>query len=194
MKNKKKDTKFVVAAAMLAALCCIATMIIKIPTPTFGYIHLGDGFVLLCGILLGPLYGALSAGIGSMFADLFSGYASFAPATFAVKAGTALIAALLSRLFRKLFHSASGDFAGGLIAGAVAETFMVIGYFVYEIFLAMLAAGQFTNTTFAAGVSSSATGIPFNIVQGFVGIVITLLLLPLLKKIPDVRSWIEEEK
>lgn len=194
MMAKKKDTKFIVAAAMFAALCCIATMIIKIPTPTFGYIHLGDGFVLLCGILFGPLYGALSAGIGSMFADLFSGYASFAPATFVVKAGTALIAALLFRLFKKLFHSAAGDFAGGLIAGAVSETFMVIGYFVYEIFLAMLAAGQFTSTSFAAGVSSSATGIPFNIVQGFVGIMITLILLPLLKKVPDIRSWIDDCK
>ena len=70
---------------------------------------------------------------------------------------------------------------------------MVIGYFVYEIFLAMIAAGQFTNTTFTAGVSSSATGIPFNIVQGFTGIIITVLLLPLLKKIPDVRMWINAE-
>jgi len=188
--KKSKDTKFIVAAAMLAALTCIATMIIKIPTPTFGYIHLGDGFVLLCGILLGPLYGALSAGIGSMFADLFSGYAAFAPATFVIKAVTALIASVLFRLLRKLFASASGEYAGVLIAGVTGEAFMVIGYFVYEIFLAMIAAGQFTNTAFAAGVSSSATGIPFNIVQGFAGIVITVLLLPLLKKIPDVRTWI----
>ncbi len=188
--KKSKDTKFIVAAAMLAALTCIATMIIKIPTPTFGYIHLGDGFVLLCGILLGPLYGALSAGIGSMFADLFSGYAAFVPATFVIKAVTALIASVLFRLLRKLFASASGEYAGVLIAGVTGEAFMVIGYFVYEIFLAMIAAGQFTNTAFAAGVSSSATGIPFNIVQGFAGIVITVLLLPLLKKIPDVRTWI----
>lgn len=191
--KKSKDTKFIVAAAMLAALTCIATMIIKIPTPTFGYIHLGDGFVLLCGILLGPLYGALSAGIGSMFADLFSGYAAFAPATFVIKAVTALIASVLFRLLKKLFTSASGEYAGVLIAGVTGEAFMVIGYFVYEIFLAMIAAGQFTNTAFAAGVSSSATGIPFNIVQGFAGIVITVLLLPLLKKIPDVRAWIGTE-
>lgn len=190
--TEKKDTKFIVAAAMLAALCCIATMIIKIPTPAFGYIHLGDGFVLICGILLGAFYGALSAGIGSMLADLFSGYASFAPATFIIKAGTALIAALLFRLVKKLLHSASGDFAAVLIAGAVSETFMVIGYFVYEIFLAMLAAGQFTSTSFSAGVSSSATGIPFNIVQGVVGILIALILLPLFKKIPDTRAWLND--
>lgn len=191
--KKSKDTKFIVAAAMLAALACIATMIIKVPTPTFGYIHLGDGFVLLCGILLGPLYGALSAGIGSMFADLFSGYAAFAPATFVIKAVTALIAAVLFRFLKKIFSSASGEYAGILIAGIAGEAFMTLGYFVYEIFLAMITAGQFTSTTFTAGVSSSATGIPFNMVQGFVGIVITVLLLPLLKKIPDVRTWISTE-
>ena len=69
-----KNTKKMVTAALLAAFTCIATMIIKIPTPTFGYIHLGDGLVLLCGIILGPGIGALAAGIGSMFADIFSGY------------------------------------------------------------------------------------------------------------------------
>ena len=68
-----KSTKKLVIGALMAALTCIATMIIKIPTPTLGYIHLGDGLVLLCGIVLGPLGGALSAGIGSMFADIFSG-------------------------------------------------------------------------------------------------------------------------
>ena len=56
-----KNTKKMVTAALLAAFTCIATMIIKIPTPTFGYIHLGDGLVLLCGIILGPAIGALPA-------------------------------------------------------------------------------------------------------------------------------------
>ena len=81
-----KNTKKMVTAALLAAFTCIATMIIKIPTPTFGYIHLGDGLVLLCGIILGPGIGALAAGIGSMFADILSGYMTWAPATLIIKA------------------------------------------------------------------------------------------------------------
>ena len=60
-----QNIKKLVTAALLAAMTCVATMIIKIPTPTFGYIHPGDGFVLLCGVVLGPLPGALAAGIGS---------------------------------------------------------------------------------------------------------------------------------
>ena len=189
--KQKYSTKFMVTAALLAAFSCVATMIIKIPTPTFGYIHLGDALVLLCGVILGPVYGGLAAGIGSMLADLFSGYASFAPATLIIKAVTAVIAALLFRGLRKLFHSdhKGSEYLCLIIGGAVAESFMVIGYFLFEIFLAMLAAGSFTGTTFAAGVGSSATGIPFNIVQGFAGIIITLVLLPILEKIPDVKDW-----
>ena len=71
-----QNIKKLVVAALLTARTGIATMIIKFPTPTFGYIHLGDGFVLLCGVVLGPVGGALAAGIGSMFSDIFSGYAS----------------------------------------------------------------------------------------------------------------------
>ena len=64
-------TKKVVTASMLAALVCVATMIIKIPSPLKGYINLGDCIVLLSGWLLSPLYGFLAAGIGSALADIF---------------------------------------------------------------------------------------------------------------------------
>ena len=99
IQNKKgirimKDTKKLVIAALMAAFTCVATMIIKFQTPTFGYIHLGDGLVLLCGIVLGPVTGGLAAGIGSMFADIFSGYITWAPATLIIKALTAFVAGL----------------------------------------------------------------------------------------------------
>ena len=73
-----KNIRKLVLAALLAALTAVATMIIRIPTPTQGYIHLGDGMVLICGILLGPGLGALAAGIGSMMADLIGGYMAWA--------------------------------------------------------------------------------------------------------------------
>ena len=144
-----KNTKKLVIGALMAALTCIATMIIKIPTPTLGYIHLGDGLVLLCGIVLGPLGGALSAGIGSMFADLSI-----------------------------------------ILGGIIGEAVMVFGYFVYEAGLAALASGHFNSATLAAGIASRASGIPFNILQGVTGIVISLVLLPVLMKIEDAREWI----
>lgn len=59
-----KDVKKLVMAALFAALCCVATMSIKIPVPaTNGYIHPGDAMVILSGIFLGPVIGGLAAGI-----------------------------------------------------------------------------------------------------------------------------------
>ena len=77
---------------MLAALTCIATMIIKIPSPLKGYLNLGDCVVLLSGWLLSPLYGFLAAGLGSGLADLISGYGVYVPATFIIKGVRAIAA------------------------------------------------------------------------------------------------------
>lgn len=185
-----QNIKRLVVAALLAAMTCIATMIIKIPTPTFGYIHLGDGFVLLCGVILGPIPGALAAGIGSMFSDIFSGYASWAPATLIIKALTAGIAGLLFHRLQHVIKSDKSRYAAIIIGGIIGEAIMVIGYFAYEAVLAALGSGAFNQATLAAGIASSATGIPFNIVQGVAGIIISVLLLPILSKIPDIREWI----
>ena len=188
---KDQNLKKMVTAALFAALTCVATMIIKIPTPTFGYIHPGDCFVILCGVVLGPFSGALAAGIGSMFSDIFSGYASFAPATLIIKALTALVAGFLFHKLQRVFLSGKGRYAAIVLGGVVGEAIMVFGYFFYEAALAAFGSGAFSSTALAAGFTSSATGIPFNIVQGVVGIILALLLLPVLLKIADVRDWIE---
>ena len=50
--NKKLTTS--VTAAMLAALTCIATMVIKVPTiGTNGYVNIGDSVVVLSMWILG---------------------------------------------------------------------------------------------------------------------------------------------
>ena len=183
------NIKRLVVTALLTAMTCIATMIIKIPTPTFGYIHPGDSFVLLCGIILGPWTGALAAGIGSMFSDIFSGYASWAPATLMIKATTACVAGLLFRKCKHIFSGEKGRYTAIILGGIVGEAIMVLGYFGYEAVLAALGSGAFNQATLAAGIASSATGIPFNIVQGVVGIFLSALLLPALRKIPDIREW-----
>lgn len=67
--------------AVLAALCCVSTVFFVVPLPASGYFNMGDVFVLLSGWLLGPLYGAAAAGLGTMLADVVGGYASYAPAT-----------------------------------------------------------------------------------------------------------------
>lgn len=69
------NLKKLVLAAMFAALSCVATMVIQIPSPMSGYVNLGDCFVLLGGVVLGPVWGFLAGGVGSMLADVILGYA-----------------------------------------------------------------------------------------------------------------------
>lgn len=176
-----------VLAALFIAFTCVATMIIKFPTPTFGYIHIGDCMVLLSGVILGPALGALAAGLGSALADLFSGYFIWVPATFLIKALTALTAGLLYRAITKKVTKAYGKTLSLVLGGIVGEAIMVFGYFLFEVGLAAFGSGALTRESLYAGVLSSATGIPFNIVQGVTGIVLSVVLLPILSKIPVLR-------
>ena len=137
--------------------------------------------------------GALAAGIGSMLSDLFSGYMVWVPATFIIKALTALAAGVL---FRKSSRLLSGSKAAStvrvVLGGILGEALMVFGYFVFEIGLNAASNGGFTSAAVAGGITYSAAGVPANIVQGVTGIVIACILLPILSQIPDVRTWIHD--
>ena len=157
-------TKKLVTASMFAALCCVATMIIKIPSPLKGYLNLGDCVVLLSGFMLTPVYGCLAAGIGSALADIFSGYALYAPATFVIKGAMALVAYYGYKSIAKK----AGGTAARIISGAAAETVMAIGYYVFEGFI--------------YGFVPSMVNIPANVVQGIAGLVIGLMLVRVFEK------------
>ena len=157
-----------VFAALLAALCYVATLIIQVPTPTNGYVNLGDCIVLLSGWMLGPVWGFFAAGIGSMLADVLSGYAYYAPATFLIKGVMALLGVVLYRLIFKAFRHSLPAF---LLSALVGEIIMVLGYFGY----AALILGR--------GLGAAAS-IPGNVVQGVFGLVISTVLALLLSKTP----------
>ena len=155
-----------VLAALFTALTTVMTMVIQVPSPMQGYVNLGDCGVLLSAWVLGPAWGGAAAGIGSMLADLLSGYAHYAPGTLVIKTCMAVAAALILRAFQR------GDrpsLAGQLAGGAAAGTILVAGYFGY----ACLLLGK--------GLAAAAS-IPGNIVQGIAGIAIGLALAVLLQK------------
>ena len=162
MKNSK--TKKIVMASMLAALCCVATMIIKIPSPLKGYLNLGDCVVLLSGFVLSPLYGFLAAGIGSAFADVLSGYVVYAPATFVIKG----IMAIIAHYCFKGIHNKLGNTPARIIGGILAEVEMILGYLVFE--------------SFMYGFVPSLVNVPANGMQGIAGIVIGLILVKIFEK------------
>jgi len=159
-------TKKMTITALFMALTCISTMIIKLPTPgTGGYVHLGDAFVILSGILLGPIYGAIAGGIGSALADLLGGYFIYVPITLIVKALIALGTGLIYHQFTKNLHNIifkcilCGIYATALVAG---------GYLFFESFLYG---------------SAALASVPANIGQGVSGLVISTILLPILQRI-----------
>ena len=157
-------TKKIVNSALLATLICIATMIIKIPSPLKGYVNLGDGVVLIAGWILPPFYGFLSAGIGSALADVFLGYAVYAPATFIVKG---LMAPVAYFIFKLLCNKA-GNLTARITSGVLAEAVMVIGYLLFESIL--------------YGFMPSLVNVPANAVQGVFGIVIATILIKIFEK------------
>ena len=157
-------TKKIVMAALMAALACVATMIIKIPSPLKGYLNLGDCIVLTAGWMLSPTYGFLAAGLGSALADVFSGYVTYAPATFVIKG----VMALVAFYGFKLLHNKLGDLPSRIVSGIVAEIVMILGYFVFEGFL--------------YGFIPSAVNIPANGVQGIAGLIIGVILMKVFEK------------
>ncbi len=165
MRKEKFSTKKIVLSALFAALVCIATMIIKIPSPLNGYVNLGDGFVLLAAWLLPPGFGFLAAGIGSALADLFSGYIIYAPITLFIKGIMALMAHLI---FYKL---KAKPLIAKFISAISAEFFMLLGYFIFEGII--------------YGFVPSLTNIPANSVQGLAGIILAITLGGKIKSITE---------
>ena len=156
--NENNKTRKIVITSMLAALTCVATMIIKIPSPLKGYLNLGDCIVLFAGWMLTPGYGFLAAGLGSALADIFSGYMMYAPATFIIKG---LMAVIAYGLFQFL-HKKTKISAARIVSGIVAEIVMVLGYFLFESML--------------YGCVASAVNIPANAVQGVAGLILGCVL------------------
>ena len=171
MKNGAKSdrrTRQLAAAALFAALSCAATLAIRIPSPTGGYMNLGDTVVLLGAYLLGGGFGAAAGAVGPALADLASGYAAYVPATLAIKALMAALAALVYR--------ACGRRPLGLVlGGAAAELWMVLGYWLYDALLMASPAG-------------ALAGVPSNLVQGALGVAASTALALVLRASRPVRE------
>ena len=63
-------TRMLVLTGVLAAMGCAGTMVLRVPSPTGGYVNLGDAVVLMGAYLLGPVWGAAAGALGPALADL----------------------------------------------------------------------------------------------------------------------------
>ena len=81
-----KAIKEMVYTSLFAALICVATFSIRVPSVvTNGYTHLGDGFIFIAVTLLGKRNGAWAGAIGASLADIIGGYSFYALPTFIIK-------------------------------------------------------------------------------------------------------------
>lgn len=149
----------VIIAALFTAIVCVATYIVQIPMPaTGGFVNLGDCFVLTAGFLLGPVYGGIAAGLGSMLTDILAGYPQYAPATFIIKALMAVIFYFVTKAL-----SQKNSFVSKIVGGIAAEAVMVLGYFGYEAVI----------LKYGIGAAGSILG---NVGQGVVGLIAATVL------------------
>ena len=163
---ERLSTKKLVMCALFAALACVATMSIRIPTPaTGGYIHPGDAVVILCGIFMGPAEAFLAAGIGSCMADLLGGYFIYVPITFIIKG---LVAFSCSHLYRSVTAQGKHGYLAAAACGVIDMALVAGGYFFCEIFL--------------YGLGAALASVPSNLVQGAGGLIITCALYPVLRR------------
>ena len=160
------SVKKLVTAALFAALICVFTMSIRIPTPgTGGYIHPGDAAVILSGIFLDPVAAFLAAGIGSCMADFLGGYFIYVPITFIIKG---LVAFSCSHLYRSVTAQGKHGYLAAAACGVIDMALVAGGYFFCEIFL--------------YGLGAALASVPSNLVQGAGGLIIACALYPVLRR------------
>ena len=165
-------TKKLVTSALLAAFACIATLISVGPLPpTNGYIHLGDALVIMCGFILGPIYGGIAAAIGSAAADCILGYVVYAPATFVIKFLVALTAGLL-------YRAKPCKTPGIIWISVLAELVMIVGYYIFEAFI----------LTGGIGAVAALYAIPANAIQALSGVIIATIITKIFKSNAHIRK------
>lgn len=156
--NEAPKLKSVALIGALTALAWITTMVIRVPIPaTTGYFNVGDVFVILAGLWLGPRAGLIVGAIGPTVADAI-GYPQFILATAVTKGLEGLIAGIIAKHRPQL----------GWLAATLAAVMMVAGYFVFEAFIYPAMGGVlpfFAVTNLGAAIVELGP----NAVQGFIG-------------------------
>ncbi|RGY99422.1 ECF transporter S component [Clostridium sp. AM58-1XD] len=189
MKESSEKVYKIVLTGLMAALCYVCFMFLKIPIPTFGgdmvALHIGNAFCVLAAILLGGGYGGAAGAIGMTIADLFDpAYVTSAPKTFILKLFIGLVSGFVAHRIAHITrdHSHSYIFKWTLISAVAGLGFNVImdpivGYFYKNYFLGVESSAAKIMSTWAAGVTF------INAVAGTAVVVaVYMAVRPILKK------------
>ncbi len=170
------QTKKLAFTGVFIALVFALTIVVRVPSPTGGYINIGDAAVLTAGIILGPVYGAIAAGLGSAISDIVAGAAIYAPGTLIIKALMALVVGL--------FYKKCKSNGRLIVLLILSELIMVAGYFLYDALVLYLTGGE---NVFLASLEE----IVGNSLQGAIGVIGAIMLRRLFE---DILTKMNKEK
>ena len=179
--EKSDNTLIFVTTAMMTAMVMIATTFFKIPN-AMGYIHLGDGFVLLAAIILQKKYACFAGGVGAGLADIYGGYAVWAPWTLVIKIVMVLIVQLFFDFLTK--RASNGKHIAKIAGIPFAELFAYVLAVLWTVSGYYIAQG-FISGNWIAPVAD----VPGNVLQAAVGSIITILVSVTLEKTSLGRSF-----
>lgn len=69
-----KKSVFIAVVSLFSALSAALIFLIRVPSPTGGYTHIGDSIIYIAAVLFGPYVGLSVGIIGPVVADFVAGY------------------------------------------------------------------------------------------------------------------------
>ena len=166
----KNPTVNLALTGLMAALVFIATYFFNIKIYVAGdktMIGFANVFCILSGLLLGPLYGGIAAGVGSGLFDVLGGWASSAPVTLINKFAMAFICGLIVWGGDKLGKELSRVIVGA-VTGSLSYCVLYLGYSYIMLLLAgssqqagAIIIATKAGATLANAVIADVIGIPF---------------------------------
>ena len=174
----QRKARIIAITGVLAALTCAATMVVRVPSPSGGYMNLGDTLVLLSAWLLGPWYGALAAGIGSMLYDFTNPlYISESWITLLTKGAYGLVTGLVflfaSKLFKKQENAVWTAYVRAILATAAGAVTYAVLYLAKSYIKGIVVSGL----THDGAMLALAAKLPATIFNGAVAIIFAPILI-----------------
>ncbi|MFR9279339.1 MAG: ECF transporter S component [Ezakiella coagulans] len=186
--EKNYTTKKIAIVALMIGLVYVGSLIsfyipVGIGTPT--RLHLGNGFCLLSGMILGPIWGGFAAGVGSVFLDLTNpAYIAGAPITF---------------IFKFLMGAVCGAIAMDKSGHGINKRKNLIGGILGQLTYIVLYIGKtFLSLNLLFGVPKEgawgvlATKLGSSVINAVFAVLISMALMLVINSRPEVRRQVDQ--
>lgn len=186
--EKNYTTKKIAIVALMIGLVYVGSLIsfyipVGIGTPT--RLHLGNGFCLLSGMILGPIWGGFAAGVGSVFLDLTNpAYIAGAPITF---------------IFKFLMGAVCGAIAMDKSGHGINKRKNLIGGILGQLTYIVLYIGKtFLSLNLLFGVPKEgawgvlATKLGSSVINAVFAVIISMVLMYVINSRPEVRRQVDQ--